>query len=139
MDLYEKIRSLKLAVIEDDNLLRASMVLFFRSKGCAIAGFADADSAMGAFKEEPPDIVISDYILPGTDGLCLLRQVGEQLPKTLRILVTGHPSPGITREVEQAGIDGYMLKPFSVEEMEDALRRLLEGRQARLPEPSGTI
>jgi DNA-binding NarL/FixJ family response regulator len=136
MDLYEKIRSLKLAVIEDDKLLRESTLLFFRSKGCAIAGYADADSAMNDFKEVPPDIVISDYVLPGTDGLCLLRQVGELLPKTLRILVTGHPSPDITCEVEKAGIDGFILKPFSVIEMEDALRRLLEGRKANLPEPS---
>jgi len=131
MDLYEKLRSLKMAVIEDDKLLRESMVLFFRSRGCVIAGFADADSAMPAIEKDPPDIVISDYILPGADGLSLLRQVGARRPETLRILVTGHPSPDITREVEKAGIDAFILKPFSIEEMEDALRRLLQGQMTR--------
>lgn len=129
MDLYEKLRSLKMALVEDDTLLRESMVLYFRTKGCTVAGFADADAAMEAFGKGFPDIVISDLFLPGPDGLALLRRIGERHPGTLRILITGHPSTEITREVELAGIDDFLLKPFSAEELEDSLRRLLNKRR----------
>lgn len=129
MDLYEKLRGLKMALVEDDTLLRESMVLYFRTKGCTVAGFADADSAMEAFRKGFPDIVISDLFLPGPDGLTLLHRIGELHPGTLRILITGHPSPEITREVEEAGIDDFLLKPFSAEELEDSLRRLLAKRR----------
>ena len=129
MDLYEKLRSLEIALVEDDTLLRESMVLYFRTKGCTVAGFADADAAMKAFGKGFPDIVISDLFLPGPDGLALLRWIGERHPGTLRVLVTGHPSPEITSEVEQAGIDEFLLKPFSAEELEDVLRRLLKRRR----------
>jgi two-component system C4-dicarboxylate transport response regulator DctD len=129
MDLYEKLQNMKIALVEDDTLLRESMVLYFRTKGCTVAGFADADAAMEAFGKGFPDIVISDHFLPGPDGLALLRRIGERHPGTLRILITGHPSPEITRQVEQAGIDEFLLKPFSIEEMEEGLRRLLKKRR----------
>jgi two-component system C4-dicarboxylate transport response regulator DctD len=139
MDLYEKLQNMKIALVEDDTLLRESMVLYFRTKGCTVAGFADADAAMEAFGKGFPDIVISDHFLPGPDGLALLRRIGERHPGTLRILITGHPSPEITRQVEQAGIDEFLLKPFSIEEMEEGLRRLLKNPGGRKTEVTGAV
>ena len=129
MDLYEKLRGLKMAMVEDDTVLRESMVLFFRTKGCAVAGYTDAVSAMEAFRKGFPDIVISDLFLPGPDGLTLLRRIGELHRGTFRILITGNPSPEITRDVDEAGIDDFLLKPFTAEELEDALRQLLARRK----------
>ena len=139
MDLYEKLRGLELALVEDDTLLRESMVLYFRTKGCAVAGFADAESAMEAFRKGFPDILICDHFLPGHDGLSLLRRIGERNPGTFRILITGHPSPEITREVDEAGIDDFLLNPFSAEELEDALRRLLKNPDGRKTEVPGAV
>lgn len=136
--IYEKLRHLSLAIVEDDELLRESVVHYFRAHGCTVAGYADAETGMEAFGMGFPDIVISDFYLPGQDGLALLRRIGERHPGTLRILITGHPTPDITRAVEQAGIDDFLLKPFSIEELEDSLRRILEGRQGRTPETAGT-
>lgn len=132
MRLYENLRGLKIAIIEDDTLLRDSLVLFFHAKGCVAAGFSDAEAAMESFNKEIPDIVISDYIMPGTDGMELLRQVGVLHPATLRVLITGHPSPDLVREVKQAGIDEFILKPFSVEELEYALRQLMATRERKM-------
>ena len=132
MRLYENLRGLKIAIIEDDSLLRDSLVLFFHSKGCVAAGFSVAEAAMESFETESPDIVISDYIMPGTDGMELLRQAGKLYPEALRVLITGHPSPDLVREVQQAGVDEFILKPFSVEELEYALRRLMEARERKL-------
>jgi DNA-binding response OmpR family regulator len=129
---------MKMALVEDDSLLRESLVLYFRAWGCTVDGYADGDAALEAFRKGIPDIVISDFCLPGRDGLTLLRWIGERRPGTLRILVTGHPSPDIARVVQQAGIDDLVLKPFSVEELEDALRRILDERQGRISETSGT-
>jgi two-component system response regulator FlrC len=135
MRLYENLRGLKIALVEDDALLRDSLVLYFHSKGCVVSGFADAEAAIRSFKTDRPDIVISDYVMPGTDGMDLLRQVGVLHPAALRVLITGHPSPDLTREVTQAGIDEFILKPFSVEELEYALRRLMATRERKM---SGT-
>jgi DNA-binding NtrC family response regulator len=132
MRLYENLRGLRIAVIEDDTLLRDSLVLFFHAKGCVVAGFADAEAAMESFKKESPDIVISDYIMPGPDGMELLRRVGQLHPAALRVLITGHPSSNLTREVKQAGIDDFILKPFSVDELENALRRLIQAREIKM-------
>ncbi len=139
MDLYEKLRNLRMFLVEGDPLLRESMILFFRSTGCSVAGFSDAGEAMNALEKEVPDIVISDNFLRGTDGLSLLRRIGEQHPGTLRILITGYPSPVITHEVERAGIDEFILNPFSLEELENALRRLLKNPGGRKTEFTGSV
>ncbi len=131
MPLYRKLKSLRIVLVEDDEMLRDSLCLFFRTKGCAVEAFAGAEEAEIVLESEPADILICDNWLPGMDGLTLLRNVGERHPATIRILVSAYPNPLVTEEAKRAGIDQFILKPFSVAELERTLARLVEA-------PAGT-
>lgn len=130
MPLYSKLRSMALVLVEDDAMLRDSMVLFFRIKGCLVRAFASAEEAIESFGVERPDIVISDNWLPGQDGLSLLKRLGEQHPDVIRVLITAYPSVEIAAEAKRIGIDEYILKPFSIEELERVLEGLLATRES---------
>ncbi len=117
-------------LVEDDALLRDSLSLFFRSMGCDVTTFPDAESSLESLEQSRFDLVISDNRLPGIDGLSFLKEVGVQHPETIRILITAYPEEDIVSGAEEAGIDDFIQKPFTAERLVRSLRDLL-GRRGR--------
>ena len=72
MTFYKRLSELMMCIVENDELLRDSMVLFFRTKGCRVQAFGSAEEASPAVESRPPDIVICDHGLPGMDGMSFL-------------------------------------------------------------------
>lgn len=123
MDLYDNERIRKMVIVEDDILLKDSLCLYFRSKGCEVSEFETAEDALEAMGRDRYGVIISDHWLPGMDGLSLMERVREIAPETIRILITGQPEAGMAEEAIRAGIDDFILKPFTPEEIEVVLAR----------------
>jgi len=128
MTSYQSLNELKVYIVENDELLRNSMVLFFRTKGASVQAFGSAEEASPVLESRPPDIVISDHGLPGMDGMRLLEGFGAHHPDTVKILIGAPYNPHLAEEAKRAGIDEVLLKPFSVDEIERALERQLHNR-----------
>ena len=126
------LREMDFVLIEDDEKLRESLALFFRARGCRVRAFGSADGARDSVEANPPDVVICDHWLPGTDGLTFLEWLGGRFPETGRILMTGHPDSRLFNEVKKAGLDEFILKPFTVDELETSIRRLIADRARRV-------
>lgn len=141
MDLYARLRGMTMLLVEDDKLLRDAISIFFKSKGCDIRRVPDAEEALAVLARETFGIVISDHWLPGASGLTLLKHVGERLPDALRILITAGPTPGMAADANTEGVDVFLLKPFTGEELESALVKVLQkqfrpcGREEMLDAP----
>jgi DNA-binding NtrC family response regulator len=120
---YKRPSELKMCIVENDELLRDSMVLFFRTKGWHVRAFGSAEEASPALEARPPDIVICDYGLPGMDGMKFLEGVGARHPAAVKILIGCGPSSLLAGNAKRAGIDEVLMKPFSVDEIEGALKR----------------
>jgi DNA-binding response OmpR family regulator len=112
------------AIVEDDAMLLDSLALFLRVKGCRVETFRSAEEAGDAGKLGGFGIVISDFRLPGEDGLSLLRRVRQASKTAITVLVTAYGNKDFPERMERAGIDGYISKPFSTEELESTLLRL---------------
>jgi DNA-binding NtrC family response regulator len=125
---YAALGRLRMVVVEDDPLLRDTLALFFRTKGCPILAFGSAEEAMPVLEAKPPDIVICDQWLPGMDGLTLLKRIGTLAPDAGRVLFSANLNTQVAEEGRRDGINEYLLKPFSIEEMEQVLMRLLQLR-----------
>jgi DNA-binding NtrC family response regulator len=138
MTFYKRFNELKVCIVENDELLRDSMVLFFRTKGCRVQAFGSAEEASPVMESRPPDIVICDHGLPGMDGMTLLSRFGADHPDTVKILISAHPSARLADEARRAGVDEYLLKPFSIEEIERTLSRRFRPRSGGGEPPGGT-
>ncbi len=119
---------MKVCIVENDQMLRDSMILFFRTKGCAVQAYPNAEEAFQAFINLPPDIVVCDQNLPGMDGLEFLVHVGARHRDMVRILIDAYPNGRFAEKAKQAGIEEYLLKPFSIEEIERVMERRLSTR-----------
>ena len=131
----DELSGIHVAIVEDDAPLRESLALFLRVKGCHVEAFGSSEDAGDARKLGQFDIVISDYVLPGEDGLSLLRRVREASKTVITVLVTAHGNRDFPEETRRAGIDAYIKKPFSTEELEGVLLRLTgKGRGGSQPD-----
>ncbi|MBI5342484.1 MAG: response regulator [Deltaproteobacteria bacterium] len=117
----------RIAIIEDDALLRESLALFLRVRRCRVETFGSAEEAGEAAMPGRFDIVISDYLLPGEDGLSFLRRVRGGSKNTGTMLITAHARIEVPREAQGAGIDSFLMKPFSTKDLESALLRIVDG------------
>jgi DNA-binding response OmpR family regulator len=126
MKLSGVLKGKRVAIVEDDTLLGKSLDLFFRTRGCAVETLGNAEEASDVGEWSRFDVVISDYLLPGGNGLSVLRRVRETSGGTATILITAYPAAGLMEEARKAGVDGLLYKPFSAEELENALERLFD-------------
>ena len=104
--------------VEDDGSIRDIEVYALQSAGLAARGFADGSSFWEAVQRERPDLVVLDIMLPGVDGVELLRRIRER-PELSAIPVVMATAKGAEYDKVQSldlGADYYLTKPFGVME-----------------------
>lgn len=97
--------------VDDEEGVRTSWGRYLAGKGFDVATAGDGDQALASLSTRPADVVISDYKMPGPDGLLLLQHVKETHPDTPFIMLTGWGSDDIERKSKQMGAYGYLSKP----------------------------
>ncbi len=85
-----------------------------------------AGEAIELLKDNPVDLVITDYHMPFIGGLDLIKHIREQYPNTEVMMITGYASVEGAVEAIKAGAEEYLAKPFTDEELEQAIERSLE-------------
>ncbi len=126
MDIFSRIKNMKILLVDDDEWIRDSLSIFFESEGCNLLTFETAEEAMEAVKQQVYDIVISDYKLPGMDGLEFLRRVKEKQPNIFKILITAYTDGELLKEAKTMGVHDFIPKPFTSEKVEASLVRIIE-------------
>ena len=120
-------------LIEDDQELARSLVDFLRPRGYAVEHAVDGESGLAAARRDAHRVLIVDRMLPGLDGLALVRALREQALTTPVIFLT--TMDGIDDRVQglEAGGDDYLVKPFAFEELLARIRVLARRSQAGAP------
>ena len=95
MNVYGKLKAMKLLLIDNDEWIRDSMTLLFESEGCFLMALETAEEGIKAIHEDCYDIIIADYKLPGMDGLMLLKQAQQLQPNAIKILMTEKGTPWV--------------------------------------------
>lgn len=101
------------------------------SHGYEVLAATSVAEALNILEGEKIDLVITDYKMPGTSGLDLVRHVRENFPDTEVVMITGYPSiEGAVRAVK-TGAEDYLAKPFTEEELLEAARRAIQKLKTR--------
>lgn len=119
---------LKLLIADDELYVREYMktVLDWNALGISICGYAeDGPEAIEVAENTNPDIAFLDINMPGMDGLVLTETLKEKFPDLVIAFVTGYSEFEYARKALQLGAEEYILKPFSPEELETAVRRMI--------------
>ncbi len=135
----------RILVVEDEEPIRRMMRFSLERAGFAVAEAEDAKAARLAVAEQPPDLVLLDWMLPGVSGIDFARELkAEEVTRELPIIM-------VTARVEEEnrvrgldlGCDDYVTKPFSPSELvariRAVLRRTLPGGAEQRMEVGGLI
>ncbi len=124
--------------VEDDASIRDIEVYALSSTGFEARGFEDGDSFWDALQSGKPELVVLDVMLPGKDGVTLLKMMkaSEQLREIPVIMATARGSEYDKIQSLDLGADDYLVKPFGIMEMVSRVKAVL--RRCK-PKPSGSL
>jgi DNA-binding NtrC family response regulator len=116
-----------LLVVDDDQHVRDLLYdLFADEHRCHTTD--SAEKALVLIDREFYDVVLTDISMPGLSGLELLGLVRQRYPETPVIIISGITDQEHARGLMKLGAFDYLLKPFSLERVEESVRRALESR-----------
>ncbi len=126
MDLFKKLKNMKILLIDDDEWIRDSMSLFFENEKCNLRAIETAEQGLKILENENYDIIIVDYKLPDMDGLEFFRRIQESHPNTYKILITAYGSKKLLSKAREIGIHDFIEKPFTSETIEASLLQFIK-------------
>ncbi len=117
--------SKSILIVEDEETLRESIKRIFTKEGFAVDGAESAEKGLALLDSNAYDVIISDIILPGMDGIEMLSKVREQIPDQIFIVVTAYASLDTSVKALRAGAYDYIMKPIIHEEIKQIVRNAL--------------
>ncbi|RKH13818.1 PAS domain S-box protein [Corallococcus sp. CA047B] len=121
-------------LLVDDSVDMRTYVLRSLEGRFTVEAVADGQAALAVARERPPDVVVSDVMMPGLDGFGLLRELKADARTAHVPVILLSARAGEEAKVEglQAGADDYLVKPFGVRELVARLEGTVSGARARV-------
>jgi DNA-binding response OmpR family regulator len=117
---------MKVLVIDDDQLVRYTLSRILHRNGYDVVTASDGMRAMAVFREERPDVVITDIIMPEQEGIETILKIRCERPEVKIIAISGgarNRNVDYLRMAEAFGADDVIPKPFEAEELVSRLAR----------------
>ena len=115
-------------VVDRDPHVRELEAHFLVKAGFSVVFAQDGEDALAQARRTMPDIVVTEILVPGLDGLTLCRQLKED-PRTRRIAVLVFSILAVAKRARDAGADAFLRKPLADHALVDTVQRLLADRQ----------
>ena len=112
-------------VVDDNATMRDLLVDTLDAIGYVPTGASDGSEALQKLKEQKFDLMITDIMMPGIDGIALLKEVRKDYPNLPVLFITGVASPEV---VDRASPDGFLAKPFRISHIEQLIKDTLKGK-----------
>lgn len=115
-------------VVDDEEPVREVLGAMLQQLGHEIRLFPDSESLLNAYHPGLADVVLTDFRMPGMDGLTLIRNLRAKDARVVIMMLTGFPSVQDAVEAVRLGASDYLSKPFRMEEIRMRITRALEVR-----------
>jgi DNA-binding response OmpR family regulator len=117
----------RILIVDDDDALRAALSRTLRANGYEVDQAGDAPEALAVIARITPDLILTDIMMPGGDGVELINAIRGRCPRPGILAMSGRGSMGaldLLRLAEKLGADLSLNKPFSTDELLLALADL---------------
>ncbi len=117
----------RIVIVDDNNVIREVLRGLIRhDPRLSVVGEAGTgEAALDLIVQAKPNLVCLDILMPGMDGLTVLRTIREAHPDVRVILITGQATSDVVKEALSLGANGFVVKPFSADKVLGAIHRAL--------------
>ena len=123
-------------VIDDEPIVLDSCRRILHDEGFEVNGAMNGREGLKKIEEDKYDAVLVDWKLPEIDGMEVLRIIKKNHPDIIVVMITGYPSVASAVQAMKLGVSNYVSKPFTPEELKEALvNALAHSEQPKKEEP----
>lgn len=119
----------RILVIDDDPAVTSLLRRGLAYEGYAVSVAGSGEQGLALAREEPPDLIILDVMMPGIDGFAVLERLRSVEPAPPVLFLTARDAPADQVRGLNAGADDYIIKPFSFDVLLARVRVLLRRRE----------
>ena len=120
----EKLKSLKILFVEDEEEPRRTAVAYLKRRVGELYEAANGQEGLELYKRHKPDIIITDLNMPVMGGISMLKKIREVNPFVPVIITTAYGDKPYYMEANRLIIHTYLVKPFSLQDLEKELLKL---------------
>ncbi|MGD0161085.1 MAG: sigma-54 dependent transcriptional regulator [Candidatus Sulfotelmatobacter sp.] len=113
-------------IIDDEELTLRTISRGLRQEGFEVFTALSGEDGLKLFHDEQPDLILLDIVLPGIDGIEVLRQIKEAKPNAIVIVMSAYHLVERAVEAMKVGAFDYLVKPFPLDDMMTVLERAAE-------------
>lgn len=126
----EKPVTMRILLVDDHAILLDGIKnLLEKEEGLVVAAMAEsAEKALEFLKTNEVDLIVTDFNMPGMDGLSLVHTVKRIQPNIKTIILSMHDETHLVKEILRAGVNGYVLKKDTHKELLNAIEEVRNGR-----------
>jgi len=121
----------RILLVEDEALARRTLGRALEAAGYEVVALADGAEALRRLEDERFDLVVTDLVMEGQDGVQVLRQAKEADPDTCVMMMSGYCDVNSAIDALRLGAEEYLAKPFDYEEFLLRVQRCVEKRELR--------
>lgn len=122
----------RVLLVDDEEGIRKTIGFFLKNAGHDVSTAGNVGDALAMLEECEFDVVLSDIIMPGGDGVQLLERVKEKAPETQFVLFTGEPTLNTATDALRLGAFDYLAKPVHKETVCRVVERACAARQLQV-------
>src|SRR5581483_2373350 len=119
-------------VVDDEALTLRTISRALREEGYEVCLASSGEEGLEVFGNDKPEIVLLDVVLPGMDGIEVLRQVKRQSPMAIVLMMSAYHQVERAVEAMKLGAFDYLIKPFHLADLVNTIRRASEMLQLRI-------
>ncbi len=126
--MTQKFPGKKVLIVDDDPDILVAVSAALKDTDVTLQTAADGNAAVSKAEEFAPDLVILDIMLPGKSGFLVLEKLRQGKPRGQGprvIMITGNAGKRHRQYAEALGVDGYLNKPFRMDQLVEEAERLL--------------
>lgn len=117
-------------IVDDEEVIRDVCAQILEAEGCRVMTAATASEALRLVDENSFDAVVTDIMMPDMSGLELLQAITVRDGAMGTVVITGLGTAEMAGRSESLGAGQFVVKPFTPDELSEAVRRALEERPA---------
>jgi len=119
----------RILIIDDDSQVREVLRKMLERAGYGVMDAPDGNVGMKLHRKAPADLIVTDIVMPGKEGLSTIKELKQNSPEVKIIAISGGGSIGPEEYLEMArrlGVNQTLSKPFGSRELLEAVRALLQ-------------